>query len=168
MKLVIDVGYHGQVATAAGVLFENWRDAKPAQELRIPIEDVAPYEPGLFYKRELPCIMKLLESVNDELDAIVVDGFVWLSNDAENPKPGLGAYLYEKLDKKVDVIGVAKTQFVGSGAAQLLRGKSKRPLFVSAAGIDLVEAIHLVNSMHGPNRIPTLLKRVDQLSRIVD
>jgi deoxyribonuclease V len=38
-------------------------------------------------------------------------------------------------------------------------------LFVTAAGIAPPRAADLVRSMHGPHRIPTLLKRTDQLAR---
>jgi len=47
----------------------------------------------------------------------------------------------------------------------VLRGDSRRPLYVTAAGLDPAAAALHVRSMHGPFRIPTLLKRVDQLCR---
>ena len=70
MKLAIDVGYHDTGATAAGVLFENWNDARPHKEIRAKITEVAEYESGQFYKRELPCIAKLLRLVKVESDTI--------------------------------------------------------------------------------------------------
>lgn len=167
MKLAIDVGYHDNGATAAGVLFENWNDASPCQEVCAKIAEVAAYESGQFYKRELPCITELLQSIESDFDTILIDGFVWLSDDQPTPAKGLGAYLFDLLDQKIPVIGVAKTEFVGSGAAQVLRGTSQRPLYVTAAGIQQGDAVKFVQSMQGENRIPTLLKRVDQLSRIV-
>lgn len=166
MKLAIDVGYHEHGATAAGVLFEDWKDPKPADEISVVVKDVQPYEPGQFYKRELPCMIALLEQVESPIDTIIVDGFVWLSKNDTAPKPGLGAYLYEHLNQEVPIIGVAKTEFVGAGAAELLRGNSSRPLFVSTAGVDVIEAIHAIKLMHGEHRIPQLLKRADSLSRI--
>lgn len=171
MKLAIDVGYHENGATAAGVIFEDWTDARPADEISIHVQDVEPYQPGQFYRRELPCIAALLRQLQEEqpsmdLDTVVVDGFVWLSKQGLSPKPGLGAHLFEFLEQQIFVVGVAKTNFAGSGAARLLRGQSKRPLFVSAAGIELNDAIHAVKIMHGAHRLPNLLKRVDQLSRV--
>jgi deoxyribonuclease V len=47
----------------------------------------------------------------------------------------------------------------------VLRGGSARPLYVTAAGLSADEAARRVRDMHGPYRIPTLLKRVDQLCR---
>jgi hypothetical protein len=35
------------------------------------------YEPGQFYRRELPYVLALLESLESS-PAVVVDGFVWL------------------------------------------------------------------------------------------
>jgi deoxyribonuclease V len=74
--------------------------------------------------------------------------------------------LYQALAGKVAVIGVAKTQFAGAGAAvEVLRGRSTRPLFVTAVGMSAQRAAEHVRSMHGPDRIPTLLKHVDSLAR---
>ena len=47
----------------------------------------------------------------------------------------------------------------------VLRGDSSRPLFVTAAGMNPHGAAELVRGMHGPHRVPTLLKRADQLAR---
>jgi deoxyribonuclease V len=78
----------------------------------------------------------------------------------------LGAHLYAALGKKVPVIGVAKTRFTAASAARAVRrGSSNRPLYVTAAGIDIETAVQHVQSMHGPYRLPTILKRVDQLCR---
>ena len=70
------------------------------------------------------------------------------------------------MQDRVPVIGVAKTSFRGSGFAQaVLRGTSQRPLYVTAAGMKPEIAAAHVLSMHGEYRIPTLLKRADQLCR---
>ncbi|MCB9920642.1 MAG: hypothetical protein H6822_00590 [Planctomycetaceae bacterium] len=67
------------------------------------------------------------------------------------------------------IIGVAKTRFAtATSEVEVFRGTSQRPLFVSAAGIDQHIAADSIRRMHGENRIPTLLKRVDTLSRIPD
>jgi len=47
----------------------------------------------------------------------------------------------------------------------VLRGDSSRPLFVTAAGMNADGAAELVRGMHGLHRLPTLLKRADQLAR---
>lgn len=47
---------------------------------------------------------KLLSKHNLKPDCIIVDGFVHLEDD----KPGLGKHLYDALNGKVRVIGVAK------------------------------------------------------------
>ena len=63
------------------------------------------------------------------------------------------------------VIGVAKAAFERGNAMPVLRGDSGRPLFVTAAGMNGHEAAELIRGMHGPHRVPTLLKRADQLAR---
>lgn len=46
-----------------------------------------------------------------------------------------------------------------------MRGTSTSPLFVTAVGIDPQVAADRVRDMHGPFRIPTLVKRADSLAR---
>jgi deoxyribonuclease V len=124
---------------------------------------VAPYEPGRFYLRELPCLLAVLARAPAPLAAAVVDGYVWL---ADETRPGLGAHLFESLGGTVPVVGVAKTRFAGAERAlPVTRGDSLRPLWVTAAGIDPTEAAEHVRRMHGPFRIPTALRRVDRLCR---
>ena len=64
------------------------------------------------------------------------------------------------------MIGVAKNEFRGTPKEfEILRGQSVKPLYVSAIGIELVQAKHNVQSMYRKYRIPELLKQVDRLSR---
>jgi deoxyribonuclease V len=166
--VALDVDYRERAAprdsdvVAAAVAFAAWTDAATHAEV-IVTSDAAPaaYVPGAFYQRELPHLLGVLALVPPPVDAIVVDGYVWLEPD----KPGLGARLYEALDKATPVIGVAKTKYASATAVEVLRGDSARPLYITAAGIDATEAAAHVAAMAGPHRIPTLLRRVDQLCR---
>src|SRR5207247_9709661 len=80
--------------------------------------------------------------------------------------PDSGAYHYEALGRAATVSGVAKALFQeGPAVRAIKRGASLRPLYVTAAGIDLNEAARSVVELHGEFRIPTLLKRVDRLCR---
>ena len=47
----------------------------------------------------------------------------------------------------------------------MTRGESATPLFITAAGIAAETAAAHVVAMHGPFRIPTLIKRADTLAR---
>jgi deoxyribonuclease V len=159
----VDVDYRAAGAVAACLLFADWPAATATARLVEPIAQVAPYEPGAFYRRELPCLQAVLARVTTPLAAIVIDGYVWLD---EARRPGLGAHLWEALGRAVPIVGVAKTAFRANGAARpLLRGDSARPLYVSAAGLDADVAAAHVRAMHGAHRIPTLLKEVDRLCR---
>lgn len=167
MILATDVYYHDDMtATAAGVTFATWTASESSGEYTTHVSGVAAYEPGNFYKRELPCLLALLDSLRHksiEPAVIIVDGFVYLG---EEQRPGLGAHLYEALGKNIPIIGVAKTDFAGTPVkCGVTRGKSSKPLFVTSAGVDLTTAKNLVESMHGEHRLPTLLTRVDQLCR---
>lgn len=163
MRLAVDVTYRAESARAAGVLFSDWATAVPTDEYTLHIPTVAAYEPGAFYKRELPCLLALLEQVRAPLTTVIVDGFVDLG---PQHTPGLGRFLFEALDERVPIIGVAKSPFKDTPAELALwRGHSQRPLWVGAAGMPLTAAHATIQRMHGPYRLPTLLKRVDQLCR---
>jgi len=163
MKLAVDVQYQQNSAIVAGILFEDWGSNEVARTLTVELADIEPYEPGAFYKRELPCILELLKHVTEELTVIVIDGFVTLGIDESD---GLGMHLYRSLNARVPVIGVAKKAFLGTPETyEVYRGDSSKPLLVSSVGISLSEAKRLIETMHGKHRIPTLLKRADQVCR---
>lgn len=161
MILAVDVAYKKEAAIVGGVFFSEWTDEKPLKEMLISCSIPSNYMPGEFYRRELPCIAALLEQVHEDLDCIVIDGFVYLGREKE---PGLGKHLHDMLDQKIAVIGVAKTPFKDTPeSCEVLRGKSGNPLYVTAEGIKDDRAKLLIKNMHGPDRIPTLLKYVDRL-----
>ncbi|EYF02838.1 endonuclease V [Chondromyces apiculatus] len=164
MIACLDVSYGQRGAAAACLLFRAWTDAHEQRAHVAHVAPVAPYQPGAFYLRELPCLMAVLQQVEAPLATIVVDGFVWLS--AER-RPGLGAHLFEALGGEVVVVGVAKTGFHGAEgfAEPVLRGVSRKPLYVTASGTDAATAAGWIRAMHGAHRIPTLLQRVDRLCR---
>ena len=169
MKACLDVQYGEKDALAACVLFSEWSDAAPKHEIVQRVENPEPYEPGAFYRRELPCLLVVLGLVHTkvpvfarELEVVLVDGYVWL--DHEKTHKGIGAHLHEALG--VPVIGIAKTAFKGSDfASKVVRGDSAKPLFVTSVGIDLQVAAQKVKELHGPFRLPTIVKRADRLAR---
>lgn len=156
-------------AWAACVLLKSWTDSQPTAEFVEWIANVSPYEPGAFFRRELPCLLAVLRRIQPNplelsLEAIVVDGHVWL--DDSRLRPGLGARLHQALGGRVPIIGVAKTSFLTATAArELVRGSSQKPLFISSIGIHADCAVAAIQSMRGPYRIPDLIKRADQLCR---
>lgn len=160
----MDVHYRdNDSATVAGILYREWESDQVEMTLVKEISQVATYEPGNFYKRELPCLLSLFNGIEYSIDVIVIDGFVTLGT--EN-KPGLGFHLYQKLDKKIPIIGAAKNKFTNTSAeTEIYRGKSKNPLYITSIGIPLQDAKSKISNMHGGFRIPTLLKQVDQLCR---
>jgi deoxyribonuclease V len=99
---------------------------------------IEPYEPGSFFRRELPCLLSMLRLPPSLPEIVVVNGYVWLPSPL---RPGLGAYLYEALGRRAPVIGIAKTAFAGAhsceAVARVFRGDSRNPLFVTAVGIEL-------------------------------
>ncbi len=164
MILAVDVHYRDNQAHAAALLFAHWDSADSTHWLTRVSDAAAPYQPGAFYQRELPPILALLAEFDIGFETIVVDGYVELGSDRH---PGLGLHLYRALDEAVPVIGVAKNRYRDTPAeCELLRGRSRKPLYVTAAGMILTTAKAHIAAMHGTHRIPTLLRRLDQLTRL--
>jgi len=162
LLVCLDVDYRADgIAVAAGVWFRGWTAERGETHAVAGFSEVAPYEPGAFYRRELPCLLGVLRN-GPQADLIIVDGYVTLAPG----HPGLGAHLHEALQPKVPVVGVAKTRYQSAtDAIEVRRGQSEAPLFVTAVGIDASAAATEVVRMHGPYRVPTLLRNVDQLAR---
>lgn len=165
MILAFDTWYHEKTAKTVGLSFKDWNDETDYEVYSEILSGVSEYVSGEFYKRELPCILSLISKIDrSQVELIIIDGFVYL--DDEN-KFGLGAYLYEALDEKIPVIGVAKSNFatIVNNKQPIYRGKSKHPLYITSIGIDLNWASEKIKNMNGDFRIPDLLKLVDRLTR---
>lgn len=114
---LFDVHYFGdEYASAAAVLFQRYRDAETAGEYAGLIYGVSRYVSGQFYRRELPCILRLLEQFDETPDEMVIDGYVMLGD-----RPGLGQYLFESFAGQIPVVGVAKSKHRKSSAIEVLR-----------------------------------------------
>jgi len=147
-------------AHAAAVVAEDESFASIVDELVRWLPEVAPYEPGRFYARELPAIRGVLADAGD-LALVVVDGYVDLDPDG---RPGLGGHLHAAIG--TPVLGVAKTAFrAATHAVEVRRGGATRPLYVTSAGLPVARAAALVAGMAGQHRMPDALRRVDTLAR---
>ncbi|HVX10588.1 MAG TPA: endonuclease V [Pirellulales bacterium] len=148
-------------ARAACVIFPDALGDRITEELVVPVSPIAAYAPGAFYRRELPCIEAVVGSRAAGLELLFVDGYVYLN---EDERPGLGWHVHQSLG--VPVIGVAKKRFADAEKFSdvVLRGGSQQPLYVTQVGYR-GSAADLVRQMHGAHRIPTVLRRADQLAR---
>lgn len=162
MIAALDVQYDDPKlsALAAAVVFERWDSAAQIADYTESCVDIRPYQPGEFYRRELPCLLQILKRVPEPLDTIIIDGYVTLGE-----RPGLGFRLWEALGRATPIVGVAKTSFHEADARVVIRGESRAPLYITAVGLDAAVVAEDVRTMHGEFRIPTHLKRVDQLAR---
>ena len=169
MILALDVAYTSDAqGYAVALAFAEWAAAVPAATYTALVSPIAAYEPGAFYKRELPCLLAVLAQVDlGKVNCIVVDGYVTLG--AEE-RPGLGQHLYKALGCRIPVVGVAKTRFAGVApqVVPVLRGQSQNPLYITSVGLPASEAANLVAGMHGAYRFPTLLKTLDDLTKRVE
>jgi deoxyribonuclease V len=160
----VDVHYGDEKAVAACLLFDDWASARTLEEHVLELGSAAPYVRGEFFRRELPCLLGVLGELCTSPQMVIVDGFVWLDR---GQTPGLGAHLWKALEERGAVIGVAKSPLRGLSpeALAITRGRSRRPLYISAAGMPVAVAAEWIRGMHGKTRIPTLLGRVDRLAR---
>jgi deoxyribonuclease V len=159
--LAFDTYYYDTNAKTVCLAFEQWTDAVESHIYSQIKNGILEYEPGAFYKRELPCILSLLDTISfDNIAAIVIDGFVYLD---DNGTIGLGGHLYKALNEKIPVVGVAKTNFatIQNSKREVYRGQSEKPLYVTAIGMDIDIATEKVKAMHCDFRMPTLLKKLD-------
>ncbi|QSB12832.1 endonuclease V [Natronosporangium hydrolyticum] len=157
----VDVHYPTEGgARAALVVAGDLRFRRIISEHTTQLPEVADYQPGRFYLRELPAVMAVL-ATTVPLDLLVIDGYVDLDPQG---RPGLGARLHAQ--SGVPIIGVAKTAYRGAThAVAVRRGQTTRPLFVTAVGIAAADAAAIVDGMAGPYRLPDSLRRVDTLAR---
>ena len=161
MFAAVDVHYPSSGgARAALVLASDAAFSTIVSEKTVFVDDVAPYQPGQFFRRELPPLRAVLAGVSG-LDLLIADGYVTLDPDG---RPGLGAYVHE--ESGVPLIGVAKTKFAPAlHAIPVRRGNAARPLYVTSAGLPPADAAELVRKMTGKFRLPDALRRVDRLAR---
>ncbi len=164
MIAILDAAYADTTSAAACVLANSWSDPAASSELIHRAGPPAPYQPGEFYRRELPLLLAVLALAPKLPDAIIIDGYVWLDGQG---RPGLGAHLHESLGRSRPVIGVGKTRFADADqwAAPVLRGASHSPLYITAAGLPLETAAQAIQLMHGRNRLPDLLVAADHAAR---
>ncbi|MGF1510299.1 MAG: endonuclease V [Myxococcota bacterium] len=163
MLICLDVHYLDQSAVTAGVGFRAWESEDVGfSVVSRQVGSPHPYQPGAFYRRELPLLQTVFQYVMERPKIVVVDGYVRLGES----RAGLGAHLYHALGETTAVVGVAKNRFASAqGAIEVKRGESSRPLYVSAIGMAPEAAAEGVRRMAGPYRIPTMLKTVDSLAR---
>ena len=165
MILAIDVHYRDNSAKVVCAVLQQWKDPVAVQYHIRHVNAVAEYIPGEFYKRELPCILAILQDIDlSTVSCIVIDGFVILD---DTGKHGLGGHLYERLDRKVPVIGVAKSSFHQNTqyVIPVYRGESSNPLYITAIGTDLQQAADHIQEMYGGYRIPAVLKELDRRTK---
>ena len=175
MIIAFDTYYYDGYSYTVGGVFESWADNDVCYYVTSKRSCIdAEYKPGELYKRELPCIMQCLSMVNIEnIDTIVVDGYVWLSEDGKELVKGLGAKLNDAIKMaysvEKNIVGIAKNPYHVKipNCFEVKHGlESEKPLYVTCSNPDYSEHYAvLVSRMHGDYRIPTILKNVDTKSR---
>ncbi len=63
MIVCLDVAYSDAAAYGAGITFRDWTGANALEERLVQLSDVQEYEPGQFFRRELPCLLAVLKAL---------------------------------------------------------------------------------------------------------
>jgi deoxyribonuclease V len=79
MKVALDVAYQNEIAVVGIVQFADWDSAEPSETRSLVCKNPSEYIPGMFYLRELPCLLKALTTIERDYDSVVIDGYVHLA-----------------------------------------------------------------------------------------
>ncbi len=162
MIFCLDAAYSGEMAVGCALCLESVDSSAYEEVYSCTSDSVAPYRPGSFYLRELPVLLKVMRQAALVPSLLIVDGYVYLPG----PRPGLGMHLFHAFHEKIPVIGIAKNPFRGHDSCEeVFRGKSRRPLYVTAAGLEDFLAADMVRQMSGRFRIPDMVRACDQYAR---
>jgi deoxyribonuclease V len=74
MIACVDVHYRDASASAACLVFADWANELVVERATVNLDQIAPYEPGQFFRRELHCILAVLGTLKSSPRIIVIDG----------------------------------------------------------------------------------------------
>ena len=178
MILVTDVFYNeiNNSAHIAGAVINDWTSDKIVETYELDKIDIdCAYIPGQFYKREMPCLIELWNSIPEskkaQINTFIVDGFY----DIWDGRPGLGHHFRDWLIENgynVEVVGIAKSPCRETNKFTLpvyrteesKTSKCRSALWVNGSNMENDYQNKVLN-MAGKYRIPTIIKKVDKLSR---
>lgn len=165
--LILDVGYFEQnqntYAIISAIRFAGIQTHTILNQYKTTVHNVMPYKSGQFYQREMPCLLQLINEIKEPFDIIIIDGYVYLDGETQ---AGLGKHLYEHLNDKKPIIGIAKNSFQNiNNQYAIYRGNSKKPLFITCIDFDLDNAKQLVKNLEGQFRIPNIINMVDKINK---
>lgn len=72
MICCLDVDYRVSQGHCSAVLFKDWADTTPVKVYSSVTDPIAAYEPGAFYKRELPCMLNTLQLVEEKITTLML------------------------------------------------------------------------------------------------
>lgn len=175
MIIAFDTYYYNNFSYTVGGVFDSWLSKNVKYYVTSKREVIdADYKCGELYKREITPIIQCLKMANlDAIDTIIIDGFVWLTDDGINKTKGLGMRLVDALltefkRQDITVVGIAKNkyEFDIPQCIEIKRGLSKKPLWITCSDINSTNNYaNLIKHMFGENRIPSIIKDIDSKTR---
>ena len=173
MIIAFDTYYYDGYSYTVGGIFESWASNNASYYVTSKRKCTdAEYDSGELYK--LSCIMQCISMIKlDNIDAIIINGFAWLSDDGKELVKGLGAKLFNSIKviygNEIDVIGISKSKYHVQipNCLEVTHGiECKVPLYITCSNIENTNHYSvLVSRMHGDFRIPTILRLIDTKAR---
>lgn len=160
--VVVDVSYANDRARVGLVLSPKGHFRDELELVSVDANYTSEYIPGDFAQRELDPLLTALDHISLRPRVVFVDAFVTLDPVG---RPGLGAHLHTA--GYPSVVGVAKNPFrTAVHAIRIKRGRTAtRPLWITSAGVEALDAAAFVTGMPGQYRLPDAMRLADGLSR---
>ena len=167
MIVAFDTFRYSSFAYTVGGVFESWISEK----VKYYVTSKRPIKQG---EGEINYILDCLKMLNqDYISNIIVDGYVWTSNDGQTLNKGFGKLLQESLEHmwilNPTVIGVATEKYPRNipYSVEVQRGIEKKgSLWVTSSEYLLTESdARLVSRMHGDDVVPTIIQDVKRKTK---
>jgi hypothetical protein len=168
MKIIFSFYDYKGFYYAVGGVFERWFESKPKYYLT-SIIDKTQHRFESLEDAKVQAILNCLDMVKLECDStILIDDYVWITEDGKKLKRGLGMALQDALADKLKfrptIIGISTKQSDKPipYCQEIYRGVNNNlPIYVTSSEYALIEYdVMMVKRMHGDGRIPTLLECV--------
>lgn len=174
MIVAIDRCFYDGFSYVVGAVFESWCDIIPSYYVmsRVFCNDVN-YKSGSF-SREIDGIMVCLTQLNlDNVDTIIIDGYVWITDDKGNEKKGLGMCLQDAIfhlyKVKKTIVGISKTKYPKhhiKDCYEVKRGANKESLWVTCSEPYYAEHYSvMVKRMGGDFKVPDIIRELNAKMR---
>ena len=141
--------------------FATGLDSDVLEEKVVAVAGVKAYQPGQFFRRELPCLLAVLCQLRPR-DVVLIDGYVWLDSLGA---PGLGAVFFSGPGSQRGRSRGRQDEILRRGASDADQERPEQPSAFhyirrdgkrGRSGVCVGHARAVSNSDHAPARPPVV------------